>query len=639
MCGIAGWYRRGGHRVPPSLVTAQTDSIRHRGPDDSGVSTDGDFGFGMRRLSIIDVAGGHQPMSSADGRFTIVFNGEIYNHQDIRRRLHDIPFKTHSDTETILAAFERWGNAAWQELEGMFAVAIWDRRERCLTLARDPLGIKPLYISEQAGGLSFASELKALRILPDHRFTVDDEAVHDFLVFGHVRRPRSIYREVSTLDPGHHLVLGATGPPRTSSYWQPRYRRPAAHSVEEWSEQMRQELQETTARHMLSDVPVGAFLSGGIDSSAVLAAMVRSTGRPVTAFTIGHPGSALDESDAARAVARHLGCPHMVAPLRVEDAMAILPGLQKSFDEPFADMAAIPTAFVSELAAREVKVVLCGEGGDELFAGYKRHRNAALLERHRRLAEVFGPVARALGQLPATHSAKLNRVRQYAQRFAEYATLPDGYPQFLAATAMSRRADQQDLLDPEFMRRFEASDRLAARETEDIAAKFGGARSGLDQFLHADLTINLPSAMLTRLDRASMAHSLEARVPFLSHRMVDWALGVPTSLKLRGRTGKFIVRNAVRPWLPDEILKRPKQGFQIPMRAWLRGRFGKLARSIWHDSGASALGYVKAAAVDRLFDEHTRGDADHSRTLYALTVLALWAIEARDNRSVVIADA
>ena len=628
MCGIAGWYRRRGRPVSEAMVAAQCDSIRHRGPDDSGLSVDDDFGFGMRRLSIIDVEGGHQPMVSPDGRFAIVYNGEIYNHLDVRKALPDYPFRTHCDTETILAAFARWGNEAWGKLEGMFAAAVWDRRERTLTLARDPLGIKPLYISEQSGGLSFGSELKTLLLLPDHEFTRDDRAVHDFFSFGHVRRPRTIYREVSTLDPGHYLTLGPEGPPSVAAYWKPQFRSAEARSVEEWTEEMRRMLLEATARHMLSDVPVGAFLSGGIDSSAVLAAMVRSTDRPITAFTIGHPGAAIDETDAAAVIARHLGCRHVVAPLRMEDAIAMLPRLQHSFDEPFADMAAIPTSFASELAAREVKVVLCGEGGDELFAGYKRHRNASLIERHRGLANRLRPVMRAISALPTTGSARANMLRQYARRLSEFVAVPDGYQQFFAATEMGRRADRSRLLDPGFAERFEGNDWLAGIEEEYFPAGTRPSLSALEQFLFADLSVNLPSAMLTRLDRASMAHSLEARVPLLSHKMVDWAMAVPTDLKLRGRTGKFILRNAIRPWLPDEILKRPKQGFQIPMRDWLRGGFGEFARSAWKDSGAAGLGYVRPDAVDRLFAEHQRGEADHSRMLYALTVFALWLVDS-----------
>lgn len=639
MCGIAGWYRRGGRPVAAKVVSAQCNSILHRGPDDQGVLQDGDFGFGMRRLSILDIAGGHQPMDSHDGRYAITFNGEIYNHRDVRTELPDYPFRTHSDTETIVAAFARWGNDAWAKLEGMFAVAIWDRRERCLTLARDPLGIKPLYISEQSGGLSFASELKALWPVPGQTFTTDDRAVHDFFSFGHVRRPRSIYREVSTLDPGCFLTLGPSRASVTRAYWRLRFQPVPRTAAADWAEQMRSMLLETTARHMQADVPVAAFLSGGIDSSAVLAAMVRATGEPIKAFTIGHPGSPIDETDAARLIARHLGCEHTVAPLAIESVPDVLPDILRSYDEPFADMAAIPTWFVSGLAAREVKVVLCGEGGDELFAGYKRHRNAHLIERHRRKIAALAPLTRAIARIPVSGSARANLVRQYAQRFAEFAELPDGYQQFFAATQISRRAVREGLFDPQFAARFEGPDSLARLEQEYFPAGSTPSLSALEQFLFADLTVNLPSAMLTRLDRASMAHSLEARVPFLSHRMVEWALTVPTDVKLRGRTGKVILRNAVAPWLPASILKLPKQGFQVPMAAWLRGRFGDFARSVWNDSGASQLGYLDAHVVERTFAEHRSEKADHSRILYAITVFALWWLDNRARHPLSAADA
>jgi asparagine synthase (glutamine-hydrolysing) len=361
--------------------------------------------------------------------------------------------------------------------------------------------------------------------------------------------------------------------------------------------------------------------------------MVRATDQPITAYTIGHPGAAIDESDAAALIASYLGCRHVVAPLRMNDAIAMMPRLQHSFDEPFADMAAIPTAFASELASREVKVVLCGEGGDELFAGYKRHRNASLLERHRRLANALRPAMRAIDALPASGSARANVLRQHVRRLEEFVGLPDGYQQFFAATETSRRADRARLLTPGFADRFEGQDSLAALEEEYFPAATRPTLSALEQFMFADLTVNLPSAMLTRLDRASMAHSLEARVPFLSHRMVEWALTVPTDVKLRGRTGKVILRNAIAPWLPGEILKRPKQGFQIPMADWLRRGFGDFARSTWQDSGAATLGYVRQSAVERLFAEHRHGQADHSRILYALTVFALWVMDASGQRS------
>jgi len=619
MCGIAGWYRRGGRPVAQRVVGAQCDAILHRGPDDGGVLVDGDFGFGMRRLSILDVAGGHQPMTSADGRFSIVFNGEIYNHLEIRDRLPGYEFVTHSDTETILAAFAAWGDETWPLLEGMFAVAVWDRQQRCLTLARDPLGIKPLYVTEQHGGLAFASELKALQLLPGHVFDVDDRAVHDFFSFGHVRKPRSIYRQVRVLDPGTRLSIGADGTVATSTFWRPRFRVGPVQSDAAWIEQMQDMLLTTTARHLQADVPVAAFLSGGIDSSAVLSAMTRSSAAPVKAFTIGYPGARIDETAAAREIARHLGAEHIVLPLAMDDVADRLPEILACFDEPFADMAAVPTWYVSKLAAGHVKVVLCGEGGDELFAGYKRHRNARAIERARPL---LGPLAAAAAHWPATSSTQLNVLRQHARRVAEFAALPDGYQQFFAATQTSGRGLRREVYAPDFWSRLEGDDGYARLEAEYFPD--GGPPASLDRFLDADLTVNMPSAMLTRLDRASMAHSLEARVPFLSHRLVDWALTVPGAMKLRGTTGKFILRRAVAPWLPASTMRRPKQGFQIPHADWLRGQLGELALATWRSSGAADAGYLDNRAVERLFDEHRRGVADHGRFLYTVAAFALW---------------
>lgn len=631
MCGIAGWYRRRGEPVSEQVIKAQCDAIRHRGPDDSGRFVDGDFGFGMQRLSIVDIEGGHQPMHCANRRLAIVFNGEIYNHLEVRAEIGGkYCFKSHCDTETVLAAFAVWGNSAWARLEGMFAAAIWDQDTRTLTLARDPLGIKPLYISEQNGGLAFGSELKALKPVPAYVFSIDELAVDDYFTFGHVRRPRSIYREVRTVDPGSYLTVGPSGSSTSKRYWKPQYRQAAPKTDQEWVDEMRSMTQRTTARHMMADVPVAAFLSGGIDSSTILAAAVQANRAPVQAFTIGHPGHKIDESDAAALIARHLGCEHVVMPLSDEAAMHAIPEIAWHFDEPFADMAAIPTWFVSKLAGQSVKVVLCGEGGDELFCGYKRHRNAQQIARHRTLAAAIRPLARFVGGLPATPSQKLNRLRQHIGRFAEFASAADGYQQFFLATQMASSTVLDRIASPEL--------KQLHREPADLEREYfgglqSGAQSALEDFVYADLTVNLPSDMLTRLDRASMAHSVEARVPFLSHKMVEWAFSMPTRLKLRGGIGKFVLRQAAQGLLPEEILGRPKQGFQIPMASWLRGRFGDFARGVWHDSGAGSAGYLNGTEVERLFTEHRSGAADHSRFLYAVLIFALWWAKEKDRVS------
>ena len=613
-------------------IDAQCQALQHRGPDDSGLLIDQDFGFGMRRLSILDIPDGHQPMTTPDGRFAIIFNGEIFNHLSVRQEIGSrYRFTTRSDTETILAAFATWANDAWSHLEGMFAVAVWDKESRTLTLARDPLGIKPLFVSQQSGGVSFASELKAITLLPSHDFTINERALDDFFTFGHVRRPRTIYQEVTTLEPGCFMTIGPTGPASTSRYWRAEFRRGPKLDDDDWIEEARERLLATTARHMQSDVPTAALLSGGIDSSIVLATMARSTSARIQAFTIGHPGHSIDESEAAGVVARHLGCEHIVAPLLEEEVIACLPEIAACYDEPFADIAAIPTWFVSRLAAGSVKVVLCGEGGDELFCGYKRHRTADAIARHRQLAPAASIAAGMIERLPTTPWPPINRWRQYAGRFREFVAADDGYQQLFLATQISSEDVRQRLYSKALDRANERTPQML--EQAYFSSDRGGASSPLDEFTHADLTLNLPSQMLARLDRASMAHSLEARVPFLSHKMVEWALTIPENLKLRNGVGKYILRRAAEPWLPAEILKRPKQGFQIPLASWLRkGPVAQFMEETIEGSGVGTSGYFDPVQLKKLAAEHRAGAADHSRILYAALIFALWWERSRAGR-------
>lgn len=623
MCGIVGWYRRGGRDVTPDALTAQNDTIIHRGPDDHGLLVDGDFGMAMRRLSIIDLAGGHQPIESADGRHAIVFNGEIYNHLDLRRSLEaeGHRFATHSDTETILVAWRAWGDAAWARLEGMFAVAIWDRAARRLTLARDPIGIKPLYLTQQAGGLAFASELAGLEVLPDHRFDVSARAIHDVFSFGHIRTPRAIYEQVRSLRPGHVLSIGPEGEPVETAFWQPRYRHETRTDAD-WIETFRARWLETVERHMLSDVEVGAFLSGGVDSAAVVAAMTRIGGGPVRTFTIGFPVERFNEAPAAEQVAAHLGCRHTTRMIDLGRARDILPAVQRSYGEPFADPSAVPTWYVSQIAREQVKVVLSGDGGDELFMGYKRHRT------ERRIGRLPAParrLAQAVSGLPSLPLAALNPALHRIQRALGSAGLPDGISRFFARTQITSPAMRARVYDPSFLARMEGPhpfERLRDEYFPDPAATV--SPDPLEQFVHADLALNLPSAMLVKVDRASMAHSLEVRVPMLGVGFVDWALSVPTRMKMRGSTGKHIVKQAIAPWLPEGFVNRPKRGFAIPLTEWFAGDFGAFARELWHDSGFREAGYLSPAGVDAVFEEHRRGERDHGRFLYALTILCLW---------------
>jgi len=625
MCGIAGWYRRGGRPVEREFIVRQCDRIVHRGPDDAGYFADGDFGFGMRRLSIIDLAGGHQPIFSADGRYGIVFNGEIYNHLDLRRELAaaGVTFRTHSDTETLLASWLHWGDAAWLKLDGMYAVAIWDRAERRLVLARDPLGIKPLYLTEQHGGLAFASEIRALRVLPNHQFDLDERGVHDFFMFGHVQRPRSIYRQVRSLEPGHVLRIGPDGEAELRAFWQPRFRVRHDLSETQWVDETRARVQSTVERHMLADVTVGAFLSGGVDSSAIAATMARVASAPVKAFTVGFPGTSMDETAAARRIAEHVGAEHIVLPLEPARAGDLLPAVQAAFDEPCAATAAVPIWHLSRLAAQHVKVVLCGEGSDEIFAGYKRQRTALRAARMRPLLRALGPVAAAIERLPGRSPDSNYRWQKIRRRRAS-AALENNYQRFFAGTQISTPAVRERLYDAAFYARQDGEDRFLRLEQEYF--DFAGARTldPLEQFMLADIAIHMPGSLLNRLDRGSMAHSLEARVPFLSHHFVDWSLTMPREMKLRGKIGKYVLRKAVEPWLPANALDKRKLGFQLPFKDWFRGEFSDFAREAWNDSGAAASGYLQPDAVEQLFNEHRAGLADHGRILYAIAMFSCW---------------
>ena len=622
MCGIAGWYRRRGRPVEQGAVAAQCDAILHRGPDDGGLLLDGDFGFGMRRLSIIDIAGGHQPMVAEGGACAVTFNGEIYNHLELRQELEAAGhrFRSASDTETILMAWRHWGDGAWARLEGMFAIALWDHARRALTLVRDSLGIKPLYITEQMGGLAYASEIKALLPLPQHAFSTDPEAVHDFFRFGHVRPPRSIYREVRSLAPGHALTIGPEGEARSHAYWSLRFREGPRQSEEDWIAQFREIWLATVRRHMQADVPVGTFLSGGVDSSAVTAAMARAGGPPVKAYTIGFREARFDETAHARDVARHLGCEHVVRVVDLQAAQDLLPRIQHCYDEPFADPAAVPSWYLAEVAARDVKVVLAGDGGDEIFAGYRRHASEARLLRQATWLPALRQLSRALQSLPDLPSRQVTRLRRSLARHCELAGLPDGYCRFFARTEITSSALREAICQGGQASRGSFSD----LRYEFFATWADDPRGDLEQFLLADTLLQLPGQMLTKVDRASMAHSLEVRVPFLSHKLVDWAATMPLSMKLRHKTGKYVVRKAVEPWLPAGLLDRPKQGFKMPLAQWFRGDFGRYAQAVWHDSGARQAGYLDPAAVDRLFQQHASGLQDHARVLYAIAVFALW---------------
>jgi asparagine synthase (glutamine-hydrolysing) len=577
----------------------------------------------MRRLSIIDVKGGHQPIVSADGRYAIVCNGEIVNQLELRQDIGtDYPFRTRSDIETLLAAYVRWGNDAWLRAEGMYAAAIWDRLTRTLTLARDPLGIKPLFVTSQQAGLAFASEIPGLREIPGYDFDIDERGVHDFFCFGHVIGPRTIFRQVEAVPPGHVLRLGPIGEARLERFWEPKVQVVAGRSEADWIEDTRERVLETVRQHMIADVPVGAYLSGGIDSGAVAAGMARAARRPVTVFTAGFPSSKLDETAAAARVATHLGCKHIVLPIEPETAADILPAVQRAFDEPTAANSAVPLWYLSRAASHHVKVVLCGEGGDELFLGYNRHRWAERMRRSAPLVRAAGG-AQFLDRIRDLPARKLNYLRGLALRFRDGAMLDSGFERFFAAVTITPPAVRSRIYSSDFWARCDASLSLEKRASAQFPME-QSSHSSIEQFMLGDLAVHMPASLLQRLDRATMAHSIEARVPFLSHRFVDWALTMPSDLKLRGSTGKYALRQAVKPWLPAQASKGRKLGFQMPLADWFIGGFNDFAQDAWTSSGAASAGFLDGREVNGLFDEHRRGSANHGRLLYALAMFGCW---------------
>jgi len=627
MCGIAGWYRRKGRSISRNVIAEQCAHLVHRGPDDAGYLVDDDFGFGMRRLSIIDVEHGHQPITSPDGRYSIICNGEIVNHLDLRRELEGgFQFRTRSDIETLLAGFLKWGEDVWLRLEGMYAAAIWDHLTRTLTLARDPLGIKPLFYTEQQGGIAFASEISALRVIPGFEFDVDDEGIRDFFRFGHVLGPRSIFRQVRALLPGHSMTIGVLGS-ITRRFWAPQIAPRSGVSEGQWIEETRERLLATVRQHMISDVPVGVFLSGGVDSSAIAAGMAYASTTPLKAFTAGFPGSKIDETAAAADIARHLGFEHVVLPIVPETAADVLPAVQRSFDEPTAANSAIPLWYLSRAAAEHVKVVLCGEGGDELFLGYNRQRWAARMARWAPLIRGLGGLD-FIGRIPELPKRKLNYLRNLAEQFRRGALLDSGYERFFAAVTITPDSVRERIYNPDFYRTWDKGTSQATL----AADHFLGAQEGLselEQLALGDLTVHMPASLLQRLDRSSMASSLEARVPFLSHRFVDWALTMPGEMKLRGSVGKYALRRAVEPLLPPGALSRRKLGFQMPLADWFVGGFNDFARDAWQSSGLADAGFLDPKGVEQMFDEHRKGTANHGRLLYAIAMFGCWWREQR----------
>jgi len=621
MCGIAGKaFAPGAGTVPESMVRDMCSRIAHRGPDDEGVRCAGPVGLGMRRLKVIDLEGGHQPMSNEDGTVWVVFNGEIYNHVELRRDLEarGHRFNSRADTEVLVHLYEERGDDLVRELNGMFAFALVDERRQRLLMARDRLGQKPLYYAAAPDAVTFASELDALLCDGTVDTRLDPVAVDEYMRYLFVPHPRTVYRGVRKLPPGSRAVF-EDGHLQVDRYWEVRYADRQASSIDGQVDALEEHLRESVRQRMLADVPLGAFLSGGLDSSVIAALMQQCSTRPVRTYAIGFGEETFSELAAARLVAEHLGTEHCEEVVDW-DVEQLLPDLIRHFGEPFADSSAIPTYHLSRVARQDLTVALSGDGGDEIFGGYRRYQA-------RRWARAYNRVPAALGRgavdwlarrvrEPATYYG--GSTRKKIRRFLEYAAALRDDPHTTWAFFYTS-SERRELYSEGFRAQLE-------RETGPGSYdEYGRLQEhAADQaMLWYDLMTYLPDDILAKVDRASMACSLEVRSPFLDHRIVEFMAGQGMALKLAGGQTKVLLRRLGERLLPASVMERPKQGFAVPLAAWLQGPLrGWLERLV--ESGAIVHEYCRPEVVRRMVDCHVAGQRDLSQQLWSLVVLDQW---------------
>ena len=618
MCGICGIVEFGRQSdIPRDVVHRMNQTMIHRGPDDGGVFVGPGVGLGHRRLSIIDLAGGHQPMSNEDGTVWVLLNGEIYNYPELRAELlqRGHKFATKSDTEAIVHLYEDLAEGCFARLRGMFSIAIWDSRCRKLVLARDRVGKKPLFYAADPERILFGSELKALLAGDSLSRRIDEQALSDYFSFGYIPAPKTIYRSVRKVMPGHYLVASADGT-RETCYWDLSFANVRQQSEEEWGEQLRHQLCEATRIRLMSDVPLGAFLSGGIDSSSVVAMMSHLMKRAVTTCSIGFQEEKYNESEYARQVSTLFSTEHheeIVEP----NAIEIVDKLAWHYDEPFADSSAIPTYYVSKIARGQVTVALGGDGGDESFAGYRRYKLDYYENRLRGYVpaalrrSLFGPLGRwypAMAWAPRIFRAKAT--------LESLSRSPlEGY---FNSNSYFRPNDKARLLTADFRKQLGGYDSL------DLFRRYydqADTNDPLSKIQYVDVKTYLTDDILTKVDRASMAVSLEVRAPFLDHKLLELAASMPSSLKLRNGVGKFILKKSLEPVLPRNILYRPKQGFAIPLDVWFRRELKELGQSIIVETDD---GILDRNFLARIWNQHQKGLYDRSALLWSVLMFRKW---------------
>ena len=620
MCGIVGLVRNDGLDVDQALLGRMCNAIRHRGPDDDGFYVNGAVGLGMRRLSIIDLKSGAQPIHNRDRTAWIVFNGEIYNYRELREKLEQLghTFYTNSDTEAIIHAYDRYGPDCAKHLRGMFAFAIWDERTQELFLARDRVGKKPLLYAQVNGQFIFGSEFSALLLHPEIGRDVDFQALDHYLSFMCVPAPLTAYRAIRKLEPGHTLRW-RKGDLRIERYWQPDFSKKLDVREEEAGERAIEILRDAVRVRLMSEVPLGAFLSGGIDSSAVVALMSEVSSGPVKTFSIGFEEQDFSELHHARRVAEHVGADHHEFIVR-PDALEVLPLLVEHYGEPFADSSAIPTYYVARETRKHVTVALNGDGGDESFAGYERYAAMRFAEVYYRLPAIMrgSLVEPAVGLIP-TSERRRSRVRD-AKRFLLAASLPK-VDRYLRWVSVFDRDSKAELYSESFKN--ETSNAHAAALLDPWFAKANGAGI-VDAAQLADIMTYLPNDLLVKVDIATMAVSLEARSPFLDHHVIEFAASLPERLKLRGLTTKYLLKRVLKKLLPAENLHRRKMGFGVPIGHWFRGKLQPFLRETVLSQKALNRGLFTTLTVKRLVEQHTSGERDYAHQLWTLLMLELW---------------
>lgn len=628
MCGILGYLRRSSASADGAFrLDEAVSQLSHRGPDDYGVWREGGVGLGFVRLSIIDLSpAGHQPMASPDGRYVIVFNGEIYNFPDLRAELEQAgeAFVGHSDTEILLRIFLLRGfTGCLEKLRGMFSFAVWDRQERVLSLARDRLGVKPLVYGETEHGFVFGSEIGSLlELAPDLPRTPDYAAIDQFLTYQYVPAPLTGFAALRKLPPAHAMVVRDGKVERVFRYWDVDHSRRTDLSFADACDALREKILEATRIRLVADVPLGAFLSGGVDSSITVAAMARLTSQPVKTYAIGFDDQRFNELPYARQVAEHLGTEHHEEICRA-DAVELLPKLIGHLGEPFADNSILPTYYVSRFARRDVTVALTGDGADEAFAGYRRHYHIRRVEALQRLGLV--PVWRGLRRATVALEGLVrpDRRHQFPHTQADQMLTMMGVERFRHLVAHYPEDDKARLVRPEFRKRAGETTLSPLMEAWERAS--GASQDPLNRWLYVDATTYLPNDILAKVDIASMAVSLECRSPFLDHQVLEFAASLPSSYKLSaGGRSKHILKEAFKDWLPPGFLERKKMGFSAPMPTWLRKDLAPMIRETLLDS--PLLGeWFDRETIARFLNQHVSGEKSNSKRLWPLLCLAIWA--------------